>query len=444
MEVTILGAGIAGLSLACFLQESDAVERITLLEKTDRPGGLCKSIQCGECIYDIGPHIIFSKDEEVLSWMRGLLHGNENILRRSNQILYKGRYIQYPFENDLSKLPEEDLDYCIRAFKQNPYEKYVPENMLQFFLKTFGEGITNIYLRPYNEKIWKFDPAYMNTQMVDRIPKPTNDEIERSAAGETVDGYLHQLYFSYPSAGGIEALVHSMMERLGDKCRILVRYDVGNVQKTGNKYSVRGRTQEQPGIESDVLVSTIPIQELTRAYFKKNETLNQTVRNLKYNSIKVFLIRTKEDLCGENFTFTIPDRNIVFHRISKMDFLGPAYQYSGASYIAEITYREGDQISGMADKALAEKVISGVVEIGFADSLEDVKIVDVTDQKYAYVIYDLLHKENMKKIRRFFSEEGIYLTGRFGNFEYWNMDRVICEAKKISARISENGGNGNE
>lgn len=70
-------------------------------------------------------------------------------------------------------------------------------------MKTFGEGITNIYLRPYNEKIWNFDPAFMDTQMVERIPKPPKEDIIRSASGETIDGYVHQLYFSYPISSGI-------------------------------------------------------------------------------------------------------------------------------------------------------------------------------------------------------------------------------------------------
>ena len=44
--------------------------------------------------------------------------------------------------------------------------------MIQFFYKIFGEGITRTYLEPYNRKIWKFDPSFMDTQMVERIPKP--------------------------------------------------------------------------------------------------------------------------------------------------------------------------------------------------------------------------------------------------------------------------------
>ena len=70
--------------------------------------------------------------------------------------------------------------------------------MLQFFFKIFGEGITKTYLEPYNQKIWKFEPSFMDTQMVERIPKPPKIDIINSARGKKLEGYKHQLYFHYP------------------------------------------------------------------------------------------------------------------------------------------------------------------------------------------------------------------------------------------------------
>ena len=119
-------------------------------------------------------------------------------LRRSNKILYKKKFIKYPFENELSKLPKKDLDYCLNSFLNNPFENFKYHNMLQFFLKNFGEGITRTYLEPYNRKIWKFDPTFMDTQMVERIPKPPKEDIIKSAKGISTEGYKHQLYFHYP------------------------------------------------------------------------------------------------------------------------------------------------------------------------------------------------------------------------------------------------------
>lgn len=425
MKQVILGGGLSAISAAYFLQEQTELDEILILEREERPGGLCRSLVKDGYTYDIGPHILFSKDKEMLSLMLSVLE-EKNDLRRSNQIIYKGQYVQYPFENDLSKLLKEDLEYCVTNFVHNPYEEYPAGNMLQFFLKTFGEGITNTYLRPYNEKIWKYDPCFMDTQMVDRIPRPTQEEILRSASGETVDGYVHQLYFSYPAAGGIEAVVQGFMKKLGPKCRLRCAQNITSVKRQEGCFEV---TVNGETIQAQRLMSTIPVQELAQVYDVPDE-VQKCVDGLRYNSIIIAFVRTKEDLSGEHFAFMNPEKEIIFHRISKMDFLGKAYESGSATYMVEITYRQGDYTDSLSDQALRERIEEGLQKIGFIRHREDMELVNLTRHPYAYVIYDLNHRENMERIREYFGTQGIVLNGRFGNFEYWNMDRVIRESKK--------------
>ena len=436
MKTLILGAGLSGISTAYFLQQQENVEEIVLLEKESRPGGLCRSVQKNGYIYDIGPHILFSKDKEILDLMTGLLD-EKNDLKRSNQILFKGCKIQYPFENDLSKLPKEERDYCISGFNHNPYEGYLSENMLQFFLTTFGEGITNTYLRPYNEKIWKFDPSFMNTSMVERIPKPTAEEIQRSAAGETLDGYVHQLYFSYPSTGGIEAVPRAFLKQLDEaKCQVKVNSQVIKIKKKSGSFCVY--TEDGAEYKADQVISAVPIQTLAESYVHMPEEMKQRAAALKYNSIAVALVKTPYDLCGDHFAFMIPDKHIIFHRISKMDFLGAAYHKNNeAAYMVEITYRKSDRVDIMDENIFRERIMQGVVEIGFARKKEDVEIVDLSKYEYAYVIYDLNHKWNMEQLRGYFAQEGLILNGRFGNFEYWNMDRVVRESYELVKNLTK-------
>src|SRR5574344_1552125 len=105
MEITILGGGLSAISLAYFLQNRSDIEQINIIEKNDRLGGICCSFNANGILYDVGPHIIFSKNKEILDLMNNLLGYNINKIRRSNRILHKKRFVQYPFENDLSKLP---------------------------------------------------------------------------------------------------------------------------------------------------------------------------------------------------------------------------------------------------------------------------------------------------------------------------------------------------
>lgn len=440
MRVVVLGGGLSGLSTAYYLQKLDWVDSVRVLESDDRTGGLAKSLFVEGYTYDIGPHIIFSKNKEILDELLGFIEVGTNKIKRSNEIYYKGQLVQYPFENDLSKLPAEDLEYCIRAFNSNPYEDYVPQNMLQFFLKTFGEGITNVYLRPYNEKIWKFDPSCMNTSMVERIPKPTKEEIRRSASGETIEGYLHQLYFEYPSSRGIGAICEGVYNKLDkEKCTVSLNSKVIRVSHTDGIYKVT--TDQGECVEGDLLISTMPIHDFVKATENVPDNVYNAMEGLKYNSILIAFVRTPYDMYGEHYAYTVPDKDVIFHRISKMDFLGDNYHKDGeATFMVEITYRDGDVFSNMSDEIIKEKIAKGFLDIQIAKNLEDVEVLNMTRHKYAYVIYDLNHTENMEVIRNYYQENSIFLNGRFGNFEYWNMDKVLEESKYLCERLNVNYG----
>lgn len=440
MKVTILGGGLASVSLAYFLQNRSDIHEIEIIEKEESLGGLCRTFNSFGIQYDIGPHIIFSKDQEILQIMNVVLGDNISYLRRSNQILYyNNEFIQYPFENDLSKLPKDDLNYCINGFINNPYESYEATSMLQFFLKTFGEGITNLYLRPYNEKIWKIDPAFMDTQIVERIPKPPKEDILRSAAGETVEGYTHQLYFSYPKRGGIEALLNAFAQRLGSKVIIHTDQKIRFIRKySHSKFIVE--TQDKEYI-TDHIVSTIPVNLLTKMYtsdsFESNiQSVYKAADSLRYNSIIIAIVNVVGDKLGDNFAFMLPDKKVIFHRISKLDFLGSNYhQDNSSTFMVEITYRKNDLIDTVDDGEVTSRIIDGMKTLNIISSENDVNFTSVQRFEYAYVIYDLNHRRNMDLLISYFNKEGITLHGRFGRFEYLNMDAVIKDSKVLHARI---------
>ena len=139
----------------------------------------------------------------------------------------------------MGSLPKKEKEYCLQEFLNNPYENYIAENMQQFFLKTFGEGITKTYLQPYNEKIWKYDPTFMDVQMVERIPKPPKEDVIKSANGEETEGYTHQLYFNYPKKKGFQSLIDSYSEEnLKKGNKIKTNTQIEKINKTNEGWNI--------------------------------------------------------------------------------------------------------------------------------------------------------------------------------------------------------------
>jgi protoporphyrinogen oxidase len=428
-DIAILGGGVAGLSLASFLQPQSVV-----LEREETLGGLSRSYSLNGIVYDIGPHIIFSKNKEVLDLHTGMVPTNQ--LRRSNQIFFKNRYVKYPFENDLAALEAADRDYCLNEFLNNPYESYRPSDMLQFFLSTFGEGITRLYLQPYNEKIWKFDPSFMDTQMVERIPKPPREDVIKSAQGTPTEGYTHQLYFHYPSAGGFQTLVDEYAQRVREKnSQIQTGISLQSIRYNGECWEI----QTNHGItRAKRLINCMPVHELFRYVAPPPKDIERALQSLLYNSIYIVIVQVKKDTIGNHFALYLPDKDIIFHRLSKLDFLGPQYHLpeGGSTLMAEVTFRPGSHLSHLSQNEITGQVIRDLARCGFIHP-DDILETAIRMEKYAYVIYDLNHRRNVDNVLDYLQQQGIESVGRFAEFEYLNTDGVVERTLKLARRIND-------
>ncbi len=315
---------------------------------------------------------MFSKNAEVLDLMSRLLGDNVHQLRRSNRIFHDGRFVKYPFENELSALSAADRDHCLETFLDNPYSHYKPQNMLQFFLATFGEGMTDLYLRPYNEKIWKFDPAFMDMQMVERIPKPPAEDILRSAKGEATEGYLHQLFFRYPETRrnpGVLRRLPAFAGRQGDG----PRQRPGAAAAAARPALARADRGRRPNASSTASFRRFRFPTWPSAWSPPPPAaVADAVARLKFNSIAICCLQVERDRLAATISPSWwPIGDILFHRVSKLNFLLPEDRHGGPSVLmAEVTYRPGSALARLADDELLRRIGDDLTRLGFIRSPE--------------------------------------------------------------------------
>jgi len=270
----ILGGGLAGLTVAAHLETECEV-----LEADERLGGHCQSVREAGFTYDAGgPHIMFSRNQQVLDLMVSLLGDNVYRGRRNNKIFYKGRYVKYPFENGLNELDPQDRFECLYHYVRNDHPS--PKNFREWMYYTFGTGLTEKYLLPYNEKIWNVRADQMSLDWVEgRVPKPPVEDVIRAAVGLETEGYTHQLHFYYPSRGGIESLPRGMAQRVRN---VTTEFLVRSVRPTATGWLVSDCRQER---HFDRLVSTMPIHEMAQIVEGVPEDVKRCVNALRYNSL---------------------------------------------------------------------------------------------------------------------------------------------------------------
>jgi protoporphyrinogen oxidase len=430
LKTAILGGGLTGLTLSYLLNQRGV--NFEILEKEDKCGGLMRTLHENGFIFDYGgSHIVFSKDKEVLDFMINLLGDNKVRSRRNTKILYKGRYVKYPFENGLSDLSNEDNFECLYYFIQNLIKKEVdtPKNLKEWCYYTFGKGISEKYLIPYNEKIWKYPLGKMSLEWVERVPNPPVEDIIKSSLGIKTDGYTHQLYFYYPTVGGIHALIRLLEEKINNS--IVINFKIKKIKKEDEEWIISNGQKEKI---YDKIISTIPIHNLINA-LNVPVDVKKAVNDLKYNSLITIMIGINKLKINDFTWLYIPDKDILTHRVSfPSNYSSYVVPEGKSSVLAEITCNVGDEIWKMDDNDLIEKTISDLYRLNII-SKEDVCFVKVKKTKYAYVINDLDYHGNMKTVKDYMSEMGIDIVGRFSEFKYLNMDDCIRSAMNYAVKM---------
>ena len=425
MKTAILGGGLSGLTLARLLYEQG--NEIVVLEAEHEYGGLCQSKTDQGFTFDTGgSHIIFSRDNEVLSFMRRMIAGNEQRNNRTTKIFYKQRFVKYPFENGLSDLPQEDRFFCINEFIKiliavEKGEIPAPVNFRDWIYYTFGKGIAECYMIPYNEKIWKYPTERMSHHWVDgRIPRPPVDDIIKSAIGIETEGYSHQAVFSYPVDGGIRALVCAIARSV-EPC-IKTGFRVTSIKKTGENWEISNGDER---IIAERCICTMPLQHLLPCLESVPRRVKKAVRALKYNSLVCVNIGIIGSVPKISWLY-IPDPAIGrTNRISFPSGYSRHVAPDGCSAIlAEITHQPGDEVSEMTDREIISEVV-GMLETMQILHKDQIVYSSVERQPFAYVVYDLDYQKNIAMVKEYCQEIGIPLVGRFAQFEYLNMDGCI-------------------
>lgn len=415
MKIAVLGAGISGLSAARLLKDKGF--DVTVFEKEKTIGGLARSRFTDGILYDPhGGHIFNSKNSEVMKWAFSIYPKEKwKFTERNAKIYFNGKFISYPFELSLCELDIDDAVECVYDFilAQNGEE---PDNFRDWLRWNFGEAICNYYMIPYNEKIWAYPLDKMETKwMQGKMPLPSKKEILYSMLlKDPTERKMPHSTFYYPLYGGIQSFIDSVAEGLKIHCGTPVSV-IKNLN--GNWYI----NNNNEGF--DYVISTIPLTMLPEIMKNLPSKIIEHIRGLKFNSLTTVLFECPET---EITWLYIPSHKYRAHRVG--------YQSSLTPY-ANVKRKKG---------AAALEIIGSKFDISNLDKAENIlpeelgykKTLDSEFTEYAYVIHDIDYRENITAIKDYFRNvKGFELLGRWGTWNYNNMDLCIRDSMELVKKI---------
>lgn len=434
-NVGILGGGWAGLLVAKKLTGAN-VHDIAIIEtaKLTEVGGLLRSEIVNGFTFDCGgPHLLFSKDENVLCEINQILGANSLRRSRNNFVFFKNQYIQYPFENGIYQFPPEERVKFIQGIIERMLfmaknKDWKPDNFLDWITGFFGESLAEEYLIPYNKKIWKRQLNKMAADWVfspGRLPFPELNSMLLTVAGIPNVGYKEQAYFYYPNSGGISALYNSLYYFLLQAGVNFVDNErVSVITKDRNNYfEINGK------IRSKRILSTIPLPELLLSL---DEGDNYKVISEKFDYNSVVVVGVAIDGKTPNHTAVyVPDPRIIFHRYTWMSSLISPTDNEKSNLIAEVTIPKGKRINL---DTIVDGVVKGLIEMGVIEDYNSVLFTKVWFNRYGYPIYSLNHNDVRQQAMDILDTWGIKSVGRWGSWHYWNTDMVL---KAVNSMIDK-------
>ena len=177
-KILIVGAGLAGATIARILSEKDL--NVKIIEKRDHiAGNLYDFINLNnERIHKYGPHLLHcNKNSQALKFLSRFTNWI-NYEHKVRALLSDGRTTPLP----INKVTLEDI-FSRKFVSEKEVKNFldsirntalIPKNTDEFFEANVGNRLADLFFRPYTEKMWGVKPEKLSISIGSRLPIRTN------------------------------------------------------------------------------------------------------------------------------------------------------------------------------------------------------------------------------------------------------------------------------
>lgn len=412
----VLGGGIAGLAAANRLVKHG--ESPIVIERAPTVGGLTRSIYVDRFTFDYTGHFLHLSrlkhpDDLGLKSLKGWKQ-----LAKTSYCYVDGGFVDAPFQYNLKQLSDKNREHCLDGFRQaresaGSIEPQQQEDLLAYFYRTFGEGITDLFLKPYNEKILATDLKELSASSVNRFfPAPDPKLVE-----EGVEYKSYNSKFWYPEHNGIQQLIDSMVSQ--------DHVAFGNVEKID--LQSREVITSHGQYPFDRLYSSIPLDETLKC-IGDGWSGFEASKKLTCASVLSFQIgvvgETPQDLQDRHWIY-VADPKIPFHRVGIYSNFNTAMAPKGAYNVyVEVGVKKDSPID---IQALTKDVLHHLDQLGWVKTSQ-IEVLLTHKIRHGYVHFNHAWQSTVPGLIADLQAEGIHMIGRYGTWDYISMEDGVIGA----------------
>jgi protoporphyrinogen oxidase len=443
--ITILGAGIAGLSASYHLGHQNC----QIFEKNNFLGGHTHSRQQDGFVWDEGPHVSFTENSYVRELFSESVKGDFFQFPVSIGNYFQGDWIPHPAQSNLWSIREPLRSACLTDFMQTRSKKFnlnQPGDYQEWLYQAFGKVFADTFPASYTKKYWTCEPKFLDTDWIgNRVFFP---DIQTVVDGSIEPPKLQTHYIKevrYPAYGGFV----KFLNKLAKDANINLNHSVAEIDLLNKQISFLNGSKHK----YEKLINTLPLPLFISLISHAPPEILEASEVLCCSSLLLVNVVASNVVRKPYHWLYVYDEDKLSTRVTHIEMLSPNNGLEGKTGIQVEVYESKYRPFTLRHDEIAAKVSEELIEMGM---IEKVEAIHTQYVEYANVIFDKRRKEAQSIIFEWLELFGlkreaqdlhpitdwsnastlscgeIVLAGRFAQWKYFWTDDCVLRGRHLA------------
>ncbi len=448
MHVSVIGAGVSGLSLAAVLVRSGI--RATVFEKDDRIGGLAASFKRDGYVFDLGPHIFFAK--KIIPKLNVFFDAERVIVENKNLrqgIYIQGKVFSHPFKPKeiLSRIEKRKLpEAVIGAALSNLPRRNSQQTLEGWVTSKIGKPLFDyIELDTYVRKLYGIGACDISSDWGKHRLKPIANlkfwRVVNAAVNPWAKNKTRHAYYCPGGIGEVAKHLSDYVVKNGGEIRLHSPVEAFVANNGAIEEILVSREGNLIPVKTDFVVSTIKISDLILRIEPKakREVLN-AASSVRHRSLVILYMVVDRERLFDHCLVYFSTKDTSFKRITEYKHFSPDMAPENLTSLSvEICTDPGDDLWECGDREIFDIVINEIERLGIFWRKEVIEYFTVR-MPAVYPVYFLNYQDHLKALLDYLGEiSNLVSIGRQGLYQHDNMATAIESGLNAGELVTRHG-----